>query len=332
MGGHRRTGSTRATARQAAARRRRRGRTRTTGSTCRAGRGRAGSRAPTVRPCRGPRRRRRRRPGAPPARGCRSSPRGRSARRCPRSGGAPFGIHHSRNSPMMWSIADPARVPQHARDQVAERLVARLGELVGPPRRLRPVLAELVELVRRCARGDAEREHVLQRPRVGAVGSTPTARSCMMPSSMPACTAVDCAAVSWSSSCHCSQRWKSTVVGVLGGELGDRRAARVLQLLRPLVPVGAVLLGQRTPGREVVEAAALAARGTPRTPAPGRRIVRRGRRSRSAARLAFHAPSRSIRSERCARALQRRAAPCGCGRGGGRRRTRGSPRPADTSG
>ena len=48
-----------------------------------------------------------RRRDAPPARRCRSSPRGRSARRCPRSGGAPSGIHHSRNSPMMWSIRTP---------------------------------------------------------------------------------------------------------------------------------------------------------------------------------------------------------------------------------
>ena len=35
------------------------------------------------------------------------------------------------------------------------------------------------------------------------------------------------------------------------------RALRMLQLVGPLVPVAAVLLGQRAPGREVVEAAAL---------------------------------------------------------------------------
>ena len=85
------TGSTRATARRAADRRHRRGPARTTGSTCRTGPARAGSRAPTARRCPDPRRRRRRRRGAPPARRCRSSPRGRSGRRCPRSAASPSG-------------------------------------------------------------------------------------------------------------------------------------------------------------------------------------------------------------------------------------------------
>ena len=165
-----RTGSTPATARPAAVRRRRRGRARTTGSRCRAGRARAGSRAPTARRCRGPRRPRPRRPGAPPARRCRSSPRGRSARRCPRSAGRPSGIHHSRNSPMMWSMRTPPACRSTASTSARNGCVAELVEPVGPPRRLRPVLAELVELVGRCARGDAERQHVLQRPGVGAVG------------------------------------------------------------------------------------------------------------------------------------------------------------------
>ena len=61
-------------------------------------------------------------------------------------------------------------MPQHGADEGAERFVGRLGEAVGPPRWLRPVLPELVELVRRGARGDTERENILQRPRVGAVG------------------------------------------------------------------------------------------------------------------------------------------------------------------
>ena len=47
-------------------------------------------------------------------------------------------------------------------------------------------------------------------------------------------------------------------LGVLGGECRDGRVRRMLQLLGPLVPVAAVLLGERTPGGEVVEAAALA--------------------------------------------------------------------------
>ena len=47
-------------------------------------------------------------------------------------------------------------------------------------------------------------------------------------------------------------------VGVLGGELGDRRACRVREFLGPAVPVRSVPLCQRTPDREVVEAAPLA--------------------------------------------------------------------------
>ncbi len=47
-------------------------------------------------------------------------------------------------------------------------------------------------------------------------------------------------------------------VGMFGRELHDRRVRRMLQRLRPLVPVAAVYLGQRAPGGEVVEAAALA--------------------------------------------------------------------------
>ena len=65
---------------------------------------------------------------------------------------------------------DPAGVPEHGADQVAERLVAELGEPVRPPRRLAPVLAELVVGVRRRADLDALRVDVLQPPRVGAAG------------------------------------------------------------------------------------------------------------------------------------------------------------------
>ena len=122
---------------------------------------------------------------------------------------------------------------------------------------LRPVLPELVELVRRRARGDAEREHILQRPGVGPVRIHPDGevvhdaelharphgrrlRRGQLIVELPLQPAV-----------------KIDGVGVLGGEVGDRRACRVCEFLGPVVPVGAVLLGQRTPDREVVEAAPL---------------------------------------------------------------------------
>ena len=175
-------------------------------------------------------------------------------------------------------------------------------QLIGPPRRLRPVLAELVELVGRCARGDAERQHVLQRPRVSAVGIDADReivhdaefharldgrglRGGELVVELPLQPAV-----------------KVDGLGVLGGEIGDRMGCRMLQILGPLVPVVPVLLGERTPGGEVVEAAALPAAGRRRTPAPGPPTVRRDRRFPARLRLAFHAASRSIRLDFFARA------------------------------
>ena len=175
----------------------------------------------------------------------------------PSVGGRPSGIHQSRNKPDDVVDADTARVPQHGVDQRPERFVALLDELVGSPGRLRPVLAELVELVRGRARGDAEREHILQRPCVGAVRVHPDGevvhdaelharpdgrrlRRGQLVIELPLQPAV-----------------KIDDVGVLFGEGGDPRAGRVRERVGPFVPVGPVLLGQRTPDGEVVKAAAL---------------------------------------------------------------------------
>ena len=62
----------------------------------------------------------------------------------------------------------PARVAQRRRDQPPERLVRRLGQPVGPPRWLLPVLAVLVVRVGRRADGDPGGVRLLQRPRVRA--------------------------------------------------------------------------------------------------------------------------------------------------------------------
>ena len=158
---------------------------------------------------------------------------------------------------MMWSTRTPPACRSTASDHGPERFVALLDELVGSPGWLRPVLPELVELVRRRTRGDAEREHILQRPGVGPVRIGPDGevvhdaqrhsrphrrrlRRGQLIVELPLQPAV-----------------KIDGVRVFGGEVGDRRACRVGECLGPLVPVGAVLLGQRTPDREVVEAASL---------------------------------------------------------------------------
>ena len=54
-----------------------------------------------------------------------------------------------------------------------------------------------------------------------------------MPSAIPVRRAWDCAWASWSSSCHCSQQWKSTARRWRSTNSSHRRAARVLQFGRP---------------------------------------------------------------------------------------------------
>ena len=64
----------------------------------------------------------------------------------------------------------PAGMAQNCRDESPKRLVAKLFEPIRSPRWLRPVLAQLVELIGRGARIHPERQHILQRPGVGAGG------------------------------------------------------------------------------------------------------------------------------------------------------------------
>ena len=79
-----------------------------------------------------------------------------------------------------------------------------------------------------------------------------------MPSSMPARTAVDCAARQLVVELPLQPPVEIDGFGVLGGEVGDRGTCRGCEFLRPVVPVRSVPLCQRTPDREGVEAAAFA--------------------------------------------------------------------------
>ena len=65
---------------------------------------------------------------------------------------------------------DAAGVAQDGPHHVAERCVPQRGEPVRAPRWLAPVLAELVELVRRRSDGHTRGERVAQPPGVGALG------------------------------------------------------------------------------------------------------------------------------------------------------------------
>ena len=69
--------------------------------------------------------------------------------------------------------SQPAAAAQHRPHHLAQRREAGLGQPVGPPRRQAPVLALLVETVRRCADAEAGRQLALQRPRIGAAGIDP---------------------------------------------------------------------------------------------------------------------------------------------------------------
>ena len=159
---------------------------------------------------------------------------------------------------MMWSTRIPLAVPQDRVDHGPEWFIAPMDELVGTPRRLRPVLAELVELIRRRARGDAQREDVLHRPCIGSVRVDPHGeivhdaelharphggrlRGGQLVVELPLQPPV-----------------KIDGVGVLGGERGDRWACGGTEFLRPAVPVRSVPFCQRTPGREGVKAGAFA--------------------------------------------------------------------------
>ena len=138
--------------------------------------------------------------------------------------------------------------------------------MVGTPRRLRPVLAELVELIRRRSRGDTEREDVLHRPCVGSVRVNPDREIVHDP---------EFHARSHSRRLRGGQLIvelppqppvKVDGLGVLGGKRGDRGACGAGEFLGPVVPVRSVPLRQRTPDREVVEAAAFALAVAPCTP------------------------------------------------------------------
>ncbi len=148
-------------------------------------------------------------------------------------------------------------MPQHRLDQCAKRAVLQFVEPVGPPRRLRPVLAQLVELIRRRAGGHAQRQRVLQGPRVGTGGMHADGQ------------------VMHDAQRHAGPRGLRLRRGelfielplqpavkidggrVLGGEGGNARAVGVPHRFRPLTPVGAVLVGQRAPRGKVVQVPAL---------------------------------------------------------------------------
>ena len=146
---------------------------------------------------------------------------------------------------------ESARTAQRRLDHPTERLVRRLGEPVGPPRRLRPVLAVLVVGVGWRADVDARGVGLLQHPGVGAlrVHSHGQVGHHAQPHAGPAQAELGVRQLLVD---HPLQPLLEVdLVGVGPTERLDSRQFRVPQLRRPRRPVRAVHLGDRRPRRVV---------------------------------------------------------------------------------
>ena len=126
---------------------------------------------------------------------------------------------------MMWSIADAARVPQHRVDQRTERLVAVFDELVGPPGGCDQSWPSWLNSSGGAPAVTPSASTSCSAHASAPFGSTPTARSCMMPSAMPARTARRLRRGQLLVELPLQPAVKIDGVGVLGGEVGDRGAS-----------------------------------------------------------------------------------------------------------
>ncbi len=158
---------------------------------------------------------------------------------------------------MMWSMRTPPACRSTALTRARNGAYPTFVELIGPPRRLGPVLPELVVLIRWRAGADPERQHILQRPRVGAVGVHPDRQVVHDAQRHPGLHRGGLRRGQLVIEQPLQPAVEVDGLRVRGGERRDRRAVRVAEFRGPPMPVGAVHLGQCTPGGEVVEAAAL---------------------------------------------------------------------------
>ena len=199
-------------------------------------------------------------------------------------------------------------------DRLDERLVVGVAQPPRDQRRGAPVLALGVEGVRRGADADALGEHVLPGPGVRAAAGDADRQ-----------VLDDGHVAGGGGELQVQRPLQPGVEGDDGAVLldvaGELRALGTAQLLGPGVPVAAVLLGDRGPGRPVLQ------RSAPAPPASGRTPRRRRGRRRSAS-----APRACGPRSRRGRSAVRPTAP-GRRRPRGRRRRRRAPRrPAGRSG
>ncbi len=144
--------------------------------------------------------------------------------------------------------------PQRRVEQLRQRPVPGRRQRPRVVRRQRPVLPALVERVRRRADAEPAGEELLAGPRVRAAGVRADrevgddADRHARPS-----RAAACAAATWSATSHWTQAWNSACAARSPRRTSASAAARVAQPGRPGPVVGAVHLGQRAPGRPVLE-------------------------------------------------------------------------------
>ena len=189
--------------------------------------------------------------------------------------------------------------------------VAELGEPVRAPRRLAPVLAELVELVRRRADGDAAGERVAAAPRRRRRAGAPRRRGrarcrAACPRRGPSCWA---RGELLARAATAATRWNSTSAACRSRKLATPPRRGVLQLVGPVGPRQPVLLGERAPGGERRAGRRPPGRRTRRTTARAAGRAPTSNTSRSASLLAAQAASRSIRSSVVRAPGRRRRAP-----------------------
>ena len=153
---------------------------------------------------------------------------------------------------------DAPRVPEHGAQHVAVGHEGGIRERIGQPRRLRPVLAELVVHIGRAADGDSGCKHILQPPRIGAVAGDADGEVVDDPRTHADIHGRLLRLLHLLVQDPLHPQVTLDAIGVLCAPHCDFLRRGMAQALGPLTPHGAVLLRQSAPGGEVDQARALA--------------------------------------------------------------------------
>src|SRR5215207_2350056 len=148
-------------------------------------------------------------------------------------------------------------MPQNRPDHLAKWSICVLGEPVGPPGRLRPVLAVLVVRVGRRPNADSAGIDVLQAPDIGTARMDTDGQVVHDPQAYPSSAAGLLSRGELLIQLPLQPAFEVDLTGMVYAELLDCRRIRVLQLWRPIVETSAMMRGQHRPRREVLQASTL---------------------------------------------------------------------------